>query len=283
MIRREEQRRRRRGRRHRRDLPRVPRRPPRPRPRAAAGHHRVIRRFRPDRVVAQSPERNWARIYASHPDHLAAGEAAVCAVYPDARNPFAFPELLAERGSSPTRSPRCGSWRPSAPTGSSMRPAPSRASWPPLRTRARSARASTCDDHGPAAGHGVAPASAGASPRVPGPSPSRGEHDVRHRLGSCSSTSPTRARGSSARCGLRTGGSCRVVRVDLGRPGSRSRLRSPHGWWWSWEARWGSTTTRFTRGWPPSGSCSRRRWPRRSRCSGSASAPSSWRSHSGRR
>jgi LmbE family N-acetylglucosaminyl deacetylase len=56
----------------------------------------VIRRFRPDRVVAQSPERNWGRIYASHPDHLAAGEAAVCAVYPDARNPFAFPELLAE-------------------------------------------------------------------------------------------------------------------------------------------------------------------------------------------
>ena len=60
------------------------------------GIARVIRRFRPDRVVAQSPERNWARIYASHPDHLAAGEAAACAVYPDARNPFAFPELLDE-------------------------------------------------------------------------------------------------------------------------------------------------------------------------------------------
>jgi LmbE family N-acetylglucosaminyl deacetylase len=56
----------------------------------------VVRRFRPDRVVTQSPERNWARIYASHPDHLAAGEAAICAVYPDARNPFAFPELLEE-------------------------------------------------------------------------------------------------------------------------------------------------------------------------------------------
>jgi LmbE family N-acetylglucosaminyl deacetylase len=56
----------------------------------------VIRRFRPDRVVTQSPERNWARIYASHPDHLAAGEAAICAVYPDARNPFAFPDLLEE-------------------------------------------------------------------------------------------------------------------------------------------------------------------------------------------
>jgi LmbE family N-acetylglucosaminyl deacetylase len=57
---------------------------------------RVIRQFRPDRVVTQSPERNWARIYASHPDHLAAGEAAACAVYPDARNPFAFPELIDE-------------------------------------------------------------------------------------------------------------------------------------------------------------------------------------------
>jgi LmbE family N-acetylglucosaminyl deacetylase len=56
----------------------------------------VIRRFRPDRVVAPSPERNWERIYASHPDHMAAGEAAMCAVYPDARNPFAFPELLEE-------------------------------------------------------------------------------------------------------------------------------------------------------------------------------------------
>jgi LmbE family N-acetylglucosaminyl deacetylase len=57
---------------------------------------RVIREFRPQRVLAQSPERNWDRVFASHPDHLAAGEAAACAVYPDARNPFAFPELLAE-------------------------------------------------------------------------------------------------------------------------------------------------------------------------------------------
>lgn len=57
---------------------------------------RVIRQVRPDRVVAQSPERLWDRIFASHPDHLAAGEAAICAVYPDARNPFTFPELLEE-------------------------------------------------------------------------------------------------------------------------------------------------------------------------------------------
>ncbi len=57
---------------------------------------RSIRRTRPDRVVLPSPERNWARLPASHPDHLATGEAAVRAVYPDARNPFAHPELLAD-------------------------------------------------------------------------------------------------------------------------------------------------------------------------------------------
>ena len=57
---------------------------------------RVIRMLRPDRVVCPWPERHWERIFASHPDHMAAGEAALCAVYPDARNPFAFPELAAE-------------------------------------------------------------------------------------------------------------------------------------------------------------------------------------------
>jgi LmbE family N-acetylglucosaminyl deacetylase len=57
---------------------------------------REIRRMRPDRVICQSPERIWDRLGASHPDHLAAGEATVCAVYPDARNPFAHPELLEE-------------------------------------------------------------------------------------------------------------------------------------------------------------------------------------------
>jgi LmbE family N-acetylglucosaminyl deacetylase len=62
---------------------------------------RVIRQVRPERVLTQSPERNWDFIFASHPDHLAAGEAAVCAVYPDARNPFAHPELLEEEGLEP--------------------------------------------------------------------------------------------------------------------------------------------------------------------------------------
>jgi LmbE family N-acetylglucosaminyl deacetylase len=54
---------------------------------------RVIRQVRPNRVVTQSPERNYQRIYASHPDHLAAGEATLSAVYPDARTPYAHPEL----------------------------------------------------------------------------------------------------------------------------------------------------------------------------------------------
>jgi LmbE family N-acetylglucosaminyl deacetylase len=76
---------------------------------------RVIRQFRPDRVVAQSPERMWDRIYASHPDHLAAGEAAACAVYPDARNPFAHPELL-EEGLEPHTVPELWLMAAPAPT-----------------------------------------------------------------------------------------------------------------------------------------------------------------------
>lgn len=59
---------------------------------------RVIRHVRPQRMLIQSPERNWARIQASHPDHLAAGEAAIQSVYPDARNPFAHASLLRDEG-----------------------------------------------------------------------------------------------------------------------------------------------------------------------------------------
>lgn len=64
---------------------------------------RQIRKSQPDRMVCQSPERNWDRIGASHPDHLAAGEAAIQAVYPDARNPFAFTDLLDDEGLMPWR------------------------------------------------------------------------------------------------------------------------------------------------------------------------------------
>ena len=57
---------------------------------------RVIRTHRPDLVITQSPERNWERLFASHPDHLATGEAVMRAVYPDARNPHSFRELVDE-------------------------------------------------------------------------------------------------------------------------------------------------------------------------------------------
>src|ERR1700730_19128196 len=57
---------------------------------------RAIRQVRPQRVACPSAERYYARVFASHPDHLAVGETTLCAVYPDARNPFAFPELAAE-------------------------------------------------------------------------------------------------------------------------------------------------------------------------------------------
>jgi LmbE family N-acetylglucosaminyl deacetylase len=57
---------------------------------------RVIRGVRPQRALIPSPERDYGRIQRSHPDHLAAGKAALDAIYPAARNPFAFPELLEE-------------------------------------------------------------------------------------------------------------------------------------------------------------------------------------------
>lgn len=62
---------------------------------------RVMRQVRPRRVLTQSPERWWDRIGASHPDHLAAGEATIRALYPAARNPFAFPELLTQEDLEP--------------------------------------------------------------------------------------------------------------------------------------------------------------------------------------
>jgi LmbE family N-acetylglucosaminyl deacetylase len=62
---------------------------------------RVIRQVRPERMLCPSPERNLTRLFASHPDHLAAGEASICAVYPDARNPWAHPELLQDEGLEP--------------------------------------------------------------------------------------------------------------------------------------------------------------------------------------
>ncbi|MDJ0769218.1 MAG: PIG-L deacetylase family protein [Ilumatobacter sp.] len=55
---------------------------------------RMIRQVRPQVVITQSPQINIGSVYGSHADHVATGQAAWAAVYPDARNPFAFPELL---------------------------------------------------------------------------------------------------------------------------------------------------------------------------------------------
>jgi len=59
---------------------------------------RVIRQVRPDLVITHHPDRNYRFVAPSHPDHRAVGGATLDAVYPDARNPYAFPELLADEG-----------------------------------------------------------------------------------------------------------------------------------------------------------------------------------------
>jgi LmbE family N-acetylglucosaminyl deacetylase len=64
---------------------------------------RQIRITKPQRMLIQSPDRNWDRLFASHPDHMAAGEAAIQAVYPDSRNAFAFEDLLKDEGLEPWR------------------------------------------------------------------------------------------------------------------------------------------------------------------------------------
>ena len=61
---------------------------------------RQIRRLRPEIVVTTTPVRDLVNIgipnYIGHPDHYAAGEATLSAVFPAARDHLAFPELLEE-------------------------------------------------------------------------------------------------------------------------------------------------------------------------------------------
>src|SRR4029079_2560230 len=58
---------------------------------------RQIRRFRPDLVIAQNPQRRAdGNPFIAHPDHLPTGEATLAAVYPAARDRLNFPELLDE-------------------------------------------------------------------------------------------------------------------------------------------------------------------------------------------
>ncbi|RCW46676.1 LmbE family N-acetylglucosaminyl deacetylase [Halopolyspora algeriensis] len=62
---------------------------------------KVIRTVCPDVVVTHSPEINWDAVTISHPDHRAVGEATLAAIYPDARNASAHPDLLEQHGLQP--------------------------------------------------------------------------------------------------------------------------------------------------------------------------------------
>ena len=57
---------------------------------------RVIRRFKPDILVTCDPQTLFAGYGINHPDHRAAGQAAMDAVFPAAGNSVFFPELLVE-------------------------------------------------------------------------------------------------------------------------------------------------------------------------------------------
>jgi LmbE family N-acetylglucosaminyl deacetylase len=62
----------------------------------------VIRRVRPEAVICSDPTRFYGGGFVNHPDHRAAGEAALAAVYPSARDPLMFPEM-AHDGLAPHR------------------------------------------------------------------------------------------------------------------------------------------------------------------------------------
>lgn len=58
---------------------------------------REIRRFKPDAVICQDPTMRFGgNRYLNHPDHRAAGDACLDAVYPSARDVHVFPELMVE-------------------------------------------------------------------------------------------------------------------------------------------------------------------------------------------
>ena len=58
---------------------------------------RVIRQVRPTALVTMDPTvRYGGDGYINHPDHIAAGEATMAAVFPSCRDPRTFPELLDE-------------------------------------------------------------------------------------------------------------------------------------------------------------------------------------------
>lgn len=58
---------------------------------------RVIRQVRPTTLVCMDPTTRFhGDGYINHPDHIAAGEASLAAVFPSCRDRMTFPELLLE-------------------------------------------------------------------------------------------------------------------------------------------------------------------------------------------
>lgn len=57
---------------------------------------RVIRKFKPDILMTCDPQTLFAAYGINHPDHRAAGQVTMDAVFPAAGSPVFFPELLAE-------------------------------------------------------------------------------------------------------------------------------------------------------------------------------------------
>jgi LmbE family N-acetylglucosaminyl deacetylase len=68
-----------------------------PGPDLRAAIAREVRRFKPDLVLTHFPHRVLdIPIDASHPDHIAVGESVLAAIFPDASNPRALPQLRRE-------------------------------------------------------------------------------------------------------------------------------------------------------------------------------------------
>ena len=57
---------------------------------------RIIRQFKPDVLVTCDPQNLFATYGLNHPDHRAAGQVVLDAVFPAAGNELFFPELLKE-------------------------------------------------------------------------------------------------------------------------------------------------------------------------------------------
>lgn len=78
---------------------------------------RVVRKHRPDVIIAMDPSMRYNDSYVNHPDHIAAGELALRMINPDASTRLIFPELAEREGLEPHK-PKAlflMHWGPGAP------------------------------------------------------------------------------------------------------------------------------------------------------------------------